>query len=186
MNFEPDKPPSLDQINEILKLRERKALNAEINQLDRDDPRRLVLINMREQQIFEEKRQALHSETEEKVRVLTDVLKEREDMVTKLAQARVDKVRWANDRESELFAQKIERERVKSERALLKSRPSLGPPMPGAVTKRDIIGEHLNFASKVYAPPARDGHVPGLFFCLSVCCVFLFMFLVLFSYALDF
>jgi hypothetical protein len=164
MNFDPDKAPSLDQINEILKLRERKALNQEIERLDSDDPRRLVLINAREQQIFDEKRQAFHAETEEKVRVLTETLQEREDMVTQLGQARVDKVRWANARESEQFAKKIERERMKSERALLRSRPALGPPIAGAVTKRDIIGEHLNFASKVYAPPAREGHIPGIFF----------------------
>lgn len=160
MEFEPDKPPSLEQINEIWKLRQRKQLNKAIEALAGDDPERMVLIQAREQQLAQERKQAFAADTDDKMRVFIETLKEREDMATQMAQAKVDRVRWATEREADKLARDIERERVKNERALLRTRAALGPPLAFGTQRKDIIAEHTNFASKVYAPTARDGHVP--------------------------
>lgn len=64
-----------------------------------------------------------------------------------------DRVQAACQRRKTTVLRKMQKERTKAE-------PARTAPEPGRTGKRDVIAEYAEKSSKVYAPLARDGHVP--------------------------
>ena len=98
----------------------------------------------------------MRKDQEEKLQILIDTLKAREDKADALSEARIDAIRQQKLNTRDLSFAQIHQERIKVHRSLAKTRGSVETKS----TKRDIVEEHANYSSRVYAPRAREGRLP--------------------------
>ena len=90
---------------------------------------------------------------EARLAVLEAVIRQREKENDEDNDKRVERIWQRKMQEREAVFEKINRKRIKALRKLADQRMRID----NKVEKRDIIGEYGNYASKVYAPKARDG-----------------------------
>jgi hypothetical protein len=100
---------------------------------------------------------------EQRLSVLKQVLEKREEENDLENDKRVERIWQRKMQEREALFEKINRKRVKGIQRLiigLRKLHAERAQIDIKVRKRDIIEEYGNFASKVYAPKARDGSFP--------------------------
>jgi hypothetical protein len=117
---------------------------------------RKKLLEERELQEWAIREEEMKKEQEDKLQVLIDTLRAREEKTQQLSEARIDKVRQEKMKERDEVFEKVNDQRIKAMRGLAKTRPHV----EAKSNKRDIITEHSEYGSKVYAPVAREGRLP--------------------------
>ena len=91
----------------------------------------------------------------QRLETLRQAIMERDQGNEFLAEQRVEALRQKKMEFKDKAMQDIQNRRIKVLRKLTKSRATVR--VQSGMTKRDIIGDYSNFASKVYAPIIRDG-----------------------------
>eukprot|EP00462_Mataza_sp_D1_P001095 CAMPEP_0175096900 /NCGR_PEP_ID=MMETSP0086_2-20121207/4985_1 /TAXON_ID=136419 /ORGANISM="Unknown Unknown, Strain D1" /LENGTH=896 /DNA_ID=CAMNT_0016370345 /DNA_START=28 /DNA_END=2718 /DNA_ORIENTATION=+ len=151
-------PASLEEINMIHRMREKKAFEDSLPPItdDASFELRKKLLEEREMQEWAIREQEMKKEQEDKLQILIDTLKAREEKSLLLSEARIEKLRQDKMIERDAAFEKINQGRIKTTRVLQKYRPH----QEQTSNKRDIIEEHADFSSVVYAPVAREGRLP--------------------------
>ncbi|KAI8894254.1 solute carrier, TRAMD3 or PAT1-domain-containing protein [Globomyces pollinis-pini] len=115
--------------------------------------RRLKMMEEMELKEWEEREQEIIKLQETRLEVLTKVIRKREEENDVENDKRIERIWQRKMQEREAAFEKIDRKRIKAIRKLTEKRTMVDIKKE----KRDIISEYGNFASKVYAPKARDG-----------------------------
>lgn len=158
LSFGKGLPASLDEVNMVHRMREKKEFEASLPRVtdEASFEQRKKLLEARELREWALREEEMKKEQEDKLQILIDTLKEREEKSEALADARVEAVRQQKMRERDEMFEVTNQRRIKTMRGLEKNRPFQEPKS----YKRDIIQEHSDYASKVYAPIARMGRLP--------------------------
>eukprot|EP00405_Crypthecodinium_cohnii_P019633 CAMPEP_0206472270 /NCGR_PEP_ID=MMETSP0324_2-20121206/32088_1 /ASSEMBLY_ACC=CAM_ASM_000836 /TAXON_ID=2866 /ORGANISM="Crypthecodinium cohnii, Strain Seligo" /LENGTH=702 /DNA_ID=CAMNT_0053946813 /DNA_START=21 /DNA_END=2129 /DNA_ORIENTATION=- len=117
---------------------------------------RMQLMEMQEFREWADREKQIRDLQDKRLELLKTALQERDDKRATKGVDMVDRMRARKEEERDRFLAGCQRERTKVLRKMEKehrSRESRG-------TKRDVITEHADFTSQVYAPLARTGHVP--------------------------
>jgi hypothetical protein len=117
---------------------------------------RKKLLEARELKEWALREAEMKKEQQDKLQILIETLRARENGREDLSEARVELIRKQKMQDRDEALDVINVRRIKQVRQLKNSRPHLEPQS----NKRDIIKEHANFGSKVYAPKARNGRLP--------------------------
>lgn len=151
-------PASLDEVNMIHRMREKKAFEDSLPPVtdEASFEVRKQLLEKRELAEWALREEEMKKEQEAKLQILIDTLKEREEKSDALSEARVEHVRQQKMRERDIEFERINTRRIKTMRALENFRPH----QESKPNRRDIVKEHANFGSKMYAPKARMGRLP--------------------------
>lgn len=115
--------------------------------------RRLKMMEEMEVKEWEEREVEIKRLQEARLEILEQVIRQREKENDAENDKRVERIWQRKMQEREALFEKINRKRIKALRKLADRRAKID----NKVEKRDIIGEYGNYASKVYAPKARDG-----------------------------
>lgn len=115
--------------------------------------RRLKMMEDMELQEWNDREVEIKKLQEARIEVLELVIRERERNNDALNDRKVERIWQRKMQEREALFEKINRKRIKALRKLADQRSKID----NKKEKRDIIGEYGNYASKVYAPKARDG-----------------------------
>lgn len=150
-------PASMEEIQLIQRLREKKDFEASLPPITDEQSMltRKKMLEARELKEWAIREDEMQKEQQEKLQILIDTLKAREDKVAMLNEARVELVRQEKMEIRDKGFEEIHHDRQKAQRQLHAQRH---PKMKGQ--KRDIIVEFAEHGSKVYAPMARDGRMP--------------------------
>jgi hypothetical protein len=151
-------PASLDEINLIHRMREKRAFEQSLPPVTDEASFKLRkrMLEERELKEWHLREDEMKHEQDEKLQLLIDTLRDRENKKTALGDARVELVRQEKIAKRDRTFAKIHADRIKVHRSLAKSRVTYGEKK---ITKRDIISEHSSCSSKVYAPNTRDGRI---------------------------
>jgi hypothetical protein len=151
-------PASLDEINLIHRMREKAAFEKSLPAMTdaANFELRKKLLEEREMKEWMAREEEMRKDQEAKLQILIDTLKARESKAEALAEARLDIVRQDKLTQRDLAFASIHQDRIKVHRGLAKTRAKV----ESKSSKRDIIEEHANFASRVYAPLAFEGRLP--------------------------
>lgn len=115
--------------------------------------RRLKMMEEMELKEWEERELEIKKLQESRLVVLESVIRQREKEIEEENDKRVERIWQKKMQDREAVFDKINRKRIKALRKLADRRSKIDQ----KVEKRDIISEYGNYASKVYAPKARDG-----------------------------
>eukprot|EP00833_Pecoramyces_ruminatium_P000163 jgi/Orpsp1_1/1174195/evm.model.c7180000049212.2 len=91
----------------------------------------------------------------ERLKILTQVIKKREEENEKYNNERLAKIWQKKLQEKNELQEKLQKRMVKAVRKLTNKRKSLN----NKVQSRDIINEYTNYGSRVYAPITREGRL---------------------------
>lgn len=151
-------PASLDEINMIHRMREKREFEESLPPITDEASFQLrkKLLEERELKEWAIREEEMKQEQDDKLQILIETLKAREEKSEALSEARVEKVRKQKMKERDMVFEQVNDQRIKAMRGLAKNRPF----METKSNKRDIVGEHAEFGSKVYAPVAREGRLP--------------------------
>ncbi|KAJ3302204.1 Cilia- and flagella-associated protein 91 [Kappamyces sp. JEL0829] len=115
--------------------------------------KRLKMMEEMELKEWEERELEIKRLQEARLEVLEQVIRQRERENDLENDKRVERIWQRKMQEREALFEKINRKRIKSLRKLADQRARID----NKVEKRDIIAEYGNYASRVYAPKAREG-----------------------------
>merc|ERR1719277_437478 len=90
------------------------------------------------------------------MQLLEAALQERDSKREHAHSEKVERMRQKKEEERDRFLATCQRDRTKVLRKMEKERRSA----EARSTKRDVIADHADFTSQVYAPLARLGHIP--------------------------
>jgi hypothetical protein len=171
-------PISQQEINEIHRIREKKAFEASlppINDVERAGQRRRMLAD-RELLEWEVREEQLKAEQGQKLQQLVDILAVREQKSSEYDELRLDLAREEAQISRENYFEQIHRERIKLQRLLKEKNEKLvsrTAKMSGGTVdltrslvsnrpaaSRDIINDYSQYNSSVYAPITREGKLP--------------------------
>jgi hypothetical protein len=153
-------PASLEEVNLIHRLREKIAFEKSLPDItdEASFAKRKRMLEEREIHEWSLRDAEMRKEQEAKLELIVKALREREIAGDKLADARLEKLQMQKSDEQERVFEEINRERIKATRALEKMRQEAMSDEHS--DKRDIVTEHANFDSRVYAPLTREGRLP--------------------------
>eukprot|EP01006_Ploeotia_vitrea_P049072 TRINITY_DN67306_c3_g5_i1.p1 TRINITY_DN67306_c3_g5~~TRINITY_DN67306_c3_g5_i1.p1 ORF type:complete len:688 (+),score=375.57 TRINITY_DN67306_c3_g5_i1:22-2064(+) len=170
MKFNQNLPVGLEEVEYIKRMRARREFEASMPQ--GNDPQSLAIrrkmLEEQEMRDWKLREEEMMKEQEERLQLLVDAMRQREERTSASLQRRVDALRQKKAQERDKKMTAIHRQRVKVLRKLTnyrnKATDTLAKSAPRAVSKhshsRDIIEEYADYNSKVYAPAQREGTVP--------------------------
>merc|ERR550514_2598668 len=94
-----------------------------------------------------------------RLELLKAALGERDANIEEANLEKVERLRRRKNEERDRVLANTQRRRIKVLRKMFKERQRVEE-QAGPRGKRDVIGQYADFTSRVYAPLARDGHVP--------------------------
>lgn len=157
-------PAGMDEIEEIQRGRDQRSFEASLppedNALHLAQRRRMLEGRAREQ--LRLKKERMHSLEAEKLDEIRQTVAQRQERRARIAERRVDMVRRGHVEDKDATVAEIGVSRIKQLRKMVRARAefeeSIGKMSTGQRTRaRDIIDDHANFGSKVYAPLRRNG-----------------------------
>jgi len=117
---------------------------------------RLQLMEMQEFREWADRERQIKELQEKRLSLLQTALQERDDKCEVSHGDKVERLRQKKEEERDRFLAGCQRERTKVLRKMEKERRVIEQ----RSKKKDVITEHADFTSQVYAPLARHGHVP--------------------------
>ncbi|KAI8813718.1 solute carrier, TRAMD3 or PAT1-domain-containing protein [Cladochytrium replicatum] len=115
--------------------------------------KRLRMMEEMELLEWQEREEEICRLQEARLALLAKIVQQREVENEKMNNERIERIWNRKLQEREALLDKIEKRRIKALRKLTEKRSKVG----GKLDRRDIISDYSNFASRVYAPKARDG-----------------------------
>jgi len=151
-------PATLEEVNLVHRMREKRAFEESLPPITDEESFQIRkrMLEQREMKEWQQREDEMKKEQEDKLQVLIDTLRARENKKEELNEARVEKIRQEKTAERDRTFEQVHAQRVKGARIINKTRPHTEK----QATKRDIIEEHASFGSKVYAPIAYQGRLP--------------------------
>jgi hypothetical protein len=117
---------------------------------------RMALMEAQEFRDWADREKHIKDLQEKRLQLLRDALADRDDNREQSQNSKVERMRQKKEEERDRVLAACQRRRTKVLRKTQKDRVAA----EGAAGKRDVIAEHVDFTSKVYAPLARLGHIP--------------------------
>jgi hypothetical protein len=150
-------PGSLEEVELVQKLRERRAFEASIpTGTDEESLRvRARMLEERELRDWEDREKQMQKEQSDKLAALRDMLEAREEHVDLINEAHIAKIKGRAAAQRDTVASQVHRERLKAKRAIDRAHVPSTRGQP-----RDVIAQAADVTSAVYAPLVRDGTVP--------------------------
>ncbi|KAJ3233118.1 Cilia- and flagella-associated protein 91 [Chytriomyces hyalinus] len=148
-------PVGMVELEMIERARIKRAWEAMLPQVvDRATfEKRLKMMEEMELKEWQERENEIRRLQEARLKILTQVISKREQDNEQMNNERVERIWQKKLQEREAMLEKIESRRVKALRKLTEKRSKVGT----TFERRDVINDYANYASKVYAPKARDG-----------------------------
>ena len=150
-------PASLEEVKLIHRMREKAAFEKSLPPMTdaANFELRKKLLEEREMKEWKMREEEMRKDQEDKLQILISTLKTREMKSEALSEARIDAVRQEKLNQRDLSFAQIHKDRIKVHRSLAKTRSKVAQ----VSGKRDIVEEHANYASRVYAPKAFEGRL---------------------------
>lgn len=156
-------PATLDEVQLIQKLREKRAFEQSLPEItdQASFELRKKMLEERELQEWAQREEEMNKEQEDKLAVLVDMLKQRDEVERQQIEARIDKLRKAKAGERGQMHRTVQTARIKHHRGLVKEREAaIESHTDTKELKRDIVADHADPGSTVYAPIVREGKMP--------------------------
>eukprot|EP00929_Paragymnodinium_shiwhaense_P007851 TRINITY_DN111766_c0_g1_i1.p1 TRINITY_DN111766_c0_g1~~TRINITY_DN111766_c0_g1_i1.p1 ORF type:complete len:699 (-),score=251.90 TRINITY_DN111766_c0_g1_i1:171-2267(-) len=118
---------------------------------------RMSLMEAQEFRDWAERERHIRELQEKRLQLLKEALAARDDKREQSQNDKVERMRAKKEEERDRVLAACQRRRTKVLRKTQKARQQAEG---GTKTKRDVIAEHVDFTSQVYAPLGRKGHVP--------------------------
>jgi len=117
---------------------------------------RMQLMEMQEFREWADREKQIRELQEKRMTLLQAALQERDEKREDAHGEKAERMRQKKEEERDRFLATCQRERTKVLRKMEKERRT----SETKGVKKDVIAEHADFTSQVYAPLARNGHVP--------------------------
>lgn len=156
LNQERGLPVGLAEIEKIERARQKKAFQASLPPMTDEASFELRKRMMEEQEMkdWTYREREIDQLQEHRLNLLQQALVERDQENEFVSEQRVEALRQRRTQELDTSISNIQQQRIKNLRKLSKKKAT---DTFVHDTKRDIIDEYANFASKVYAPSVREG-----------------------------
>jgi len=150
-------PVGLAEIEMIERARLKRAWEATLPKVvdKKSYQKRLKMMEAMELQEWKEREEEIESLQNERLKILTQVIKKREEENEKYNNERLAKIWQKKLQEKKELQEKLQKRMVKSVRKLTNKRKALNR----KIEPRDIVSEYTNYGSRVYAPIAREGRL---------------------------
>jgi hypothetical protein len=151
-------PASAEEVSMILRAREKRAFEASLPAISDEASFELRkrMLEERELKEWALRGEEMKRELEQRLQIMIDTLKQREAEKDRMIEHRIDALRQVKTDARTQIYQQIHKDSVKMQRNILKN----GRFLEHKSHARDIVSEHADFGSKLYAPITREGRLP--------------------------
>lgn len=162
----------MEEVEYVKRMREKEEFDASLPPLSDSNAfaRRKKMLEERELMEWGIREEEMKKEQEEKLKLITKEILERQALVEQMNNERIENVRKQKEQELQEFSALILKDRIKLERTLQKDlnyrqeiiNNSDSTALDHSSShQRDIIKDYTDFSSSVYAPIQRDGKMPS-------------------------
>lgn len=151
-------PASLEDVNTIHRLREKRAMEAALPEPTDEHSlrKRRQMLEEQEMKEWALREEEMLREQELRLGLIVDAIRERESKNEEYLERRVARMKQKKEKEHEKTLQNIHRQRVKILRKLARTTRFCDKDKDAP----DVVNDYSNFGSKKYAPVIREGRVP--------------------------
>jgi len=157
-------PAGLDDIEAISKYQEKQQLLSKLPPVygPKQLQARQELLEQQELKDWKYREDLIKKEHKERLKLIKNRLDQREHEIQLEKEKRIGQVFADRQREIEREGEKLQQERIKKSRKLALARDCLLDKIYSSSRpkKRNIVQEHVNFGSKLYAPKRSQGTIP--------------------------